>query len=163
VRFLSIRLLATITFIIVIFIVLLIHFFPKYKKIIIIGIFTVCFITITSQAMYLLNPQFKQFIDFKFNNSTEYTYVINNQTRKVPLPPKTIFLYRTSEIQAVYLTNVSEQEVVDFYFSMADSNVLKKNIEKQSTQLLFDYNESSFSVTCEPSKNNIKLFIETIQ
>lgn len=113
--------------------------------------------------MYLLNPQFKQFIDFKFNNSTEYTYVINNQTRKVPLPPKTIFLYRTSEIQAVYLTNVSEQEVVDFYFSMADSNVLKKNIEKQSTQLLFDYNESSFSVTCEPSKNNIKLFIETIQ
>ena len=134
----SIRLLATITFIIVIFIVLLIHFFPKYKKIIIIGIFTVCFITITSQAMYLLNPQFKQFIDFKFNNSTEYTYVINNQTRKVPLPPKTIFLYRTSEIQAVYLTNVSEQEVVDFYFSMADSNVLKKNIEKQSIQLLFD-------------------------
>ena len=162
-RSLSIRLLATITFIIVIFIVLLIHFFPKYKKIIIIGIFTVCFITITSQAMYLLNPQFKQFIDFKFNNSTEYTYVINNQTRKVPLPPKTIFLYRTSEIQAVYLTNVSEQEVVDFYFSMADSNVLKKNIEKQSIQLLFDYNESSFYVTCEPSKNNIKLFIETIQ
>ena len=158
----NIMLLATILCIIVIFIILLIHFLPKYKKRIVIGIIAVCFIAITCQAIYLLNPQFKHFIDFKFNNSAEHTYVINNQIRKIPLPAKTIFLYRTSDIQAVYLTNISEQEVVDFYFSISDSNVVK-NIEKQSIQLLFDYNENSFSVTCELSKNNIKLFIEIIQ
>ncbi len=121
---------------------------PKiYIKTSISTVLGICIALCTICCAYLSVPSFKHMVDMKFNTTEQHRYIINNQSFYLPLPDKTILHYRTSDTDAVYITQASFAEISDFYFSVAENNLLLKSFEGEKLKLSFKYHNENFVIT----------------
>lgn len=125
--------------------ILLIH--GKKRKIVyclilvlVIGIFTsFLFVFNTDNQLY-------QWYQMNFNPLNQHNLIIYENVYSLPLPSKTIMLYRSSDTQATYLTNMKQEDVIKFYQNLSMTDFYQDVKENNTSKILFKYRDNSFLV-----------------
>ena len=131
-------------------------------------VFSVIIVAVISLVCtYAVNYSFRQWVDMMFNNKTQHGYRIGNIEYYIPLPPKTIFIYRTSETQSKYKTMTSYDDIIAFFDSLSQSCIMV-NRERAGDGLIllsFSYMQRDFVIEIESStrQDSWSFFIDAIQ
>ena len=123
----------------------------KVKKMMIALVGIIAVMLITSTYAYLFIHPFKQGVDMIFKNKTQHEYRIENVEYYIPLPPRTVFAYRTSDTQAKYFTATNRDDISKFYGDLiqANSNISSKLVDDLMV-LSFPYEQNNFTVRIKP-------------
>jgi hypothetical protein len=128
----------------------------KVRKTMIVVVIS-CLALISVACAYIFSVQFRQGIDMVFNNQAQHGYRIENVEYKIPLPPKTIFAYRTSETQAKYITKTAKDDIIKFYGDLSGTNSNVNSWQKGDfTVFSFSYNQRNFVIELKQSSSSNK-------
>lgn len=118
-------------------------------------IFTVGIIVVGIISGYLFYTPFRRNVDMLFNNKRYHEYRIQNIAYEIPLPPKTIFLYRSSDTQAKYMTKTDRDNIISFYNNLCKENA---NIDQASdtiTILRFPYKNNNATIEIKKKSESL--------
>ena len=132
----------------------------QYKKTSAIIAIILCFVLGGIFCVYILNTPFRREVNMIFNPTTKHVYILDKQQNNVPLPPSTVFKYRSSDTLAAYVSKSSADEISDFYFRLAENGTSLKKGENSAIKILFKYNGDNFVVTIDENDNNSNFTID---
>ncbi len=117
-----------------------------------------CVITIF--GVYCVNPSFRREINMEFDSTSYHRYTFsNNYGFELPLPQKTTLYYRSSDIQATYMTKQTADKILCFYENIADKSEFSKTYDGDSIQLLFSYQNNDIHITIKNDEKNRILIV----
>ena len=126
----------------------------QYKKTGIIITILLCSVLGGTLCVYILNTPFRQEINMIFNSATKHIYILDKQQNDIPLPPSTVFKYRSSDTLAAYVSKLSAGAISDFYSQLAENGAFLKEKENGAIKLLFKYHGENFVVIIDRGDNN---------
>ena len=156
---LSIKFLFMTILLAIICIVVVILIFVQYRKKGVVAII-LCFVLGGIFCVNILNTPFRRESNMIFSPTTKHVYILNEQKNSIPLPPSTIFKYRSSDTLAAYVSKSSADEISDFYFRLAENGTSLKKGENSAIKILFKYNGDNFVVTIDENDNNSNFTID---
>ena len=107
---------------------------------------------------YNTNPLFRYFtyqagIDAVLNSRSIHEYRIGIGLEKLPLPPRTSFVSKGSEMQSSYDTKTGKDEIVKFYRELSDPGTAVETWQEGDAAILsFTYNQDRFVVGISQNK-----------
>lgn len=132
----------------------------QYKKTSAIIAIILCFVLGGIFCVYILNTPFRREVNMIFNPTTKHVYILDKQQNNVPLPPSTVFKYRSSDTLAAYVSKSSANEIYDFYSRIAENGTLLREKENNAIKLLFEYHGDNLVVTIDGDDNNSNFTID---
>ena len=111
--------------------------------------------------LYFIDTSLRDYINLHINCKESHRYIIDNKTFFIPLPPKTVSKYRTSDKSAVYISRSDLNEIVAFYRNVSDKFTSCETKNDNSKLLLLEYNAHRFSVVIEEYGKWNKLIVGT--
>lgn len=107
---------------------------------------------------YMFNRPLREGVDMIFDNKTQHDCRIGNTVvYYVPLPPKTIFAFRTSETGARYVTRTTKDDMLSFFSNLDELSSPENSWQEDDfTVLSFWYEQKSFIVKIEQSEHDGK-------
>ena len=143
----------------IICIVVVILIFVQYRKKGVVAII-LCFVLGGIFCVYILNTPFRRESNMIFSPTTKHVYILNEQKNDIPLPPSTIFKYRSSDTLAAYVSKSSADEISDFYSRLVENGTWLKEKENSAIKLLFKYHGDNFVIKIDDDDNNSNFTID---
>ena len=114
-------------------------------------------IVIAFSWAYTMSIPFRQEVNMLFHSESQHVYRIEHAAYHIPLPPNTIFSYRTSSTAAMYFTRTSKDGIIKFFDDLSQSPIIILEPEDSLSgfsfhaTLLLYYEQQNFIVKIKPS------------
>ena len=111
------------------------------KKQTLIIIIIIIILLCISLYLYFANLQFRLQVNMDLGIGSRKTHFT-----LLPLPPKTVYLYRFSLTGIRYMTNTKNEGIIEFYSKICDTDSFTYLEEDEMLTLVFYYQQTSFKV-----------------